>query len=162
MAEIMGRFAKGEVSLLCSTTVIEVGVDVPNACLIIIENAERYGLSALHQLRGRVGRGQRQSYCILVSDNRGDNVRERLKFLCGTQDGFKISQYDLDSRGPGDFFGARQHGLPNLKIAQMSDDIKLLEQSQTAAAQLLNQDSKLENHPKLKQRVEQLFQGFVL
>lgn len=160
--EIMERFKNGSIDLLCSTTVVEVGVDVPNAVLMIIENAERYGLSALHQLRGRVGRGSAQSYCIFVSDNKGKNVTERLKFLCSTQDGFAVSQYDLDHRGPGDFFGARQHGLPNLKIAQLSEDLTVLQQSQAAAEKLLKEDSQLEHHPHLKKRLEKLFEGFVL
>lgn len=159
---VMELFTSGKLDLLCSTTVVEVGVDVPNATLMIIENAERYGLSALHQLRGRVGRGEEQSWCILVSDHRGKNVRERLSFLCGTQNGFDISQYDLDHRGPGDFFGARQHGLPNLKIAELSKDMVVLEQSQAAAATILKQDGCLDNHPELKKRLNQLFEGFVL
>ena len=160
--EVMARFKNGEIDLLCSTTVIEVGVDVPNAVLMIIENAERYGLSALHQLRGRVGRGSDQSYCILVSDHKSDSVKQRLKFLCSTQDGFKVSQYDLDHRGPGDFFGKRQHGLPDLNIASMSDDIVTLEKSQTACKQLLATENWQKKYPMLVERLNKLFEGFVL
>lgn len=160
--DIMARFKNGEIDLLCSTTVIEVGVDVPNAVLMIIENAERYGLSALHQLRGRVGRGSHQSYCILVSDHKSEAVRQRLKFMCSTQDGFKVSQYDLDHRGPGDFFGKRQHGLPDLDIASMSEDIATLEKSQTACRQLLSTENWQQKYPLLMERLKLLFEGFVL
>lgn len=160
--DIMSRFKNGEVDILCSTTVIEVGVDVPNAVLMIIENAERYGLSALHQLRGRVGRGSDQSYCILVSDHKGANVAERLKFLCSTQDGFKVSQFDLDHRGPGDFFGKRQHGLPDLKIADMSDDVSTLERSQKACKAMLETENWQAKYPLLMERLNKLFDGFVL
>ncbi|MBQ6896616.1 MAG: ATP-dependent DNA helicase RecG [Oscillospiraceae bacterium] len=159
---VMARFKNGETDILCSTTVIEVGVDVPNAVLMIIENAERYGLSALHQLRGRVGRGSDQSYCILVSDHKGQNVQERLKFMCSTQDGFKVSQYDLDHRGPGDFFGKRQHGLPDMKIASMSEDITTLEKSQKACRMLLAEENWQQKYPLLTQRLTKLFEGFVL
>ena len=137
-------------------------MDVPNAVLMIIENAERYGLSALHQLRGRVGRGSHQSYCILVSDHKSEAVRQRLKFMCSTQDGFKVSQYDLDHRGPGDFFGKRQHGLPDLDIASMSEDIATLEKSQTACRQLLSTENWQQKYPLLMERLKLLFEGFVL
>ena len=160
--EIMARFKNGEIDLLCSTTVIEVGVDVPNAVLMIIENAERYGLSALHQLRGRVGRGAEQSYCILVSDHKGENVRQRLKFMCSTQNGFEISQYDLDHRGPGDFFGKRQHGLPDLTIASMSEDISTLEKSKDACERLLREQNWQQKYPLLVERLNKLFEGFIL
>ena len=159
---VMARFKKGETDILCSTTVIEVGVDVPNAVLMIIENAERYGLSALHQLRGRVGRGSDQSFCILVSDHKGQNVQERLKFMCSTQDGFKVSQYDLDHRGPGDFFGKRQHGLPEMNIASMSEDIHTLEKSQSACKMLLTDENWQQKYPVLAERLNRLFDGFVL
>ena len=160
--DIMNRFKNGEVDILCSTTVIEVGVDVPNAVLMIVENAERYGLSALHQLRGRVGRGSDQSYCILVSDHKGANVSERLKFLCSTQDGFKVSQFDLDHRGPGDFFGKRQHGLPDLKIAEMSQDISTLEKSREACREILSVEGWQQKYPLLNEKLAKLFEGFVL
>jgi ATP-dependent DNA helicase RecG len=159
---VMARFKNGEIDILCSTTVIEVGVDVPNAVLMIIENAERYGLSALHQLRGRVGRGSDQSYCILVSDHKGQSVQERLKFMCSTQNGFAVSQYDLDHRGPGDFFGKRQHGLPDLKIASMSEDMHTLEKSQSACRMLLAEENWQQKYPLLVERLNKLFEGFVL
>ena len=120
-AEVMAQFAAGELDVLCSTTVVEVGVDVPNASVMVIENAERYGLSALHQLRGRVGRGAAESFCILVSDHGSEAVKERLGFLCRTSDGFEVAKYDLEHRGPGDFFGERQHGLPTLQVADATD-----------------------------------------
>ncbi len=115
-AAVMDDFKAGRLDALVSTTVIEVGVDVPNATVMVIENAERYGLSALHQLRGRVGRGAAESWCFLVSDNTAESVQKRLKFLCSTSDGFAVAQFDLETRGPGDFFGSRQHGLPTLQI----------------------------------------------
>ena len=118
-AAVMQDFKEGKLDALVSTTVIEVGVDVPNASVMVIENAERYGLSALHQLRGRVGRGAAESWCFLVSDHEGEAVRQRLHFLCTTTDGFAVAQYDLENRGPGDFFGSRQHGLPSLQIADL-------------------------------------------
>jgi ATP-dependent DNA helicase RecG len=128
---------------------------------MIIENAERYGLSALHQLRGRVGRGSDQSYCILVSDHKGQNVQERLKFMCSTQDGFKVSQYDLDHRGPGDFFGKRQHGLPELKIADMMTDGEAIRETHAAAENLLKKNPALEGeeYKLLRIAVNRLFSG---
>lgn len=134
--EIMARFAKNEISILVSTTVVEVGVDVRNATVMMIENAERFGLSTLHQLRGRVGRGRYKSYCILVSDNRGETTEQRLGVMCRTNNGFEIADMDLKLRGPGDFFGNRQHGLPKLAIADFSDT-ETLAQSQEAAEYLL-------------------------
>lgn len=119
--EVMQKFADGEFSILVSTTVIEVGIDVPNASVIVIENAERFGLSQLHQLRGRVGRGNFQSYCIMVSDKQNPVTKARLEVMCSTNDGFKIADEDLKMRGPGDFFGERQHGLPQLSIADFAD-----------------------------------------
>ncbi len=137
---VMERFKQGKTQLLVSTTVIEVGVDVPNAVIMMIENAERYGLSQLHQLRGRVGRGSEKSYCILISDNTGEDSRKRLKTLCETSDGFRIAEEDLKLRGPGDFFGARQHGLPDLKIADMAADMEILKQTQQLAKRILEKD----------------------
>ena len=156
---VMASFAAGETDVLVSTTVIEVGVDVPNASLMIIENADRFGLSQLHQLRGRVGRGKHQSYCVLISDNRNETTRKRLKTLCATTDGFLIAEEDLKMRGPGDFFGSRQHGLPQLKLASLEGDMRLLHQAQDAARALLAQDPDLSHpdHEPLRGRVEQLF-----
>lgn len=135
---VMERFKAGEIQVLVSTTVIEVGVDVPNAVIMMIENAERFGLSQLHQLRGRVGRGSAQSTCILVSDAKNPETRERLAVMHQTGDGFRIAEYDLKTRGPGDFLGKRQHGLPQLKIADLSGDMELLMQAQQAAQQVLS------------------------
>ena len=157
--ETMAAFAAGQVDILVSTTVIEVGVDVPNANLMIIEDADRFGLSQLHQLRGRVGRGQWQSYCVLLSDSRSETTRQRLRALTATNDGFVIAEEDLKLRGPGDFFGARQHGLPQLKLASLEGDMRLLHQAQAAARALLAQDPDLAGHPALRQRVEELFQA---
>ncbi|MBQ7744205.1 MAG: ATP-dependent DNA helicase RecG, partial [Ruminococcus sp.] len=126
---VMSKFASGELKLLVATTVIEVGVDVPNASVMVIENAERFGLSQLHQLRGRVGRGSTQSYCVLISDHHNEQTKQRLEVMCSTNDGFKIADEDLRMRGPGDFFGSRQHGLPQLAIADFADT-KSLELSQ--------------------------------
>ena len=137
---VMQQFKDGELDVLVSTTVIEVGVDVPNANLIVIENAERYGLSALHQLRGRVGRGKGEAYCILISDHTGEAVKKRLSFLCHTTDGFAIAKFDLETRGPGDFFGSRQHGLPSLHIADLMADSKALYAAQQEAIDLVAAD----------------------
>ena len=154
---VMAAFAAGQSHILVSTTVIEVGVDVPNAAVMVVENAERFGLSQLHQLRGRVGRGQWQSYCILISDNRNEETRERLKVMTKTADGFKIAEEDLRLRGPGDFFGVRQHGLPGLKIADLGCDTKLLQEAQQAALSLLETDPELTAHPATAERVRRLF-----
>ena len=154
---VMSAFANHETDILVSTTVIEVGVDVPNAAIMVIENAERFGLSQLHQLRGRVGRGKHQSYCVLVSDNKNEETRERLKVMTKTADGFKIAEEDLRLRGPGDFFGVRQHGLPGLKIADIGCDTKLLQEAQEAAETLLKQDPELARYPATAQRVAELF-----
>ncbi len=155
---VMRAFAAHEIDVLVSTTVIEVGVDVPNAALMLIENAECFGLSQLHQLRGRVGRGQHKSYCVLVSDNKGEENKQRLKVMSSTSDGFAIAEEDLKLRGPGDFFGSRQHGLPSLRVADLSCDLSLLHETQSAAEQLLAADPALKNHPLLKARVELLFE----
>ena len=155
---VMSAFAAGETDILVSTTVIEVGVDVPNANLMVVENAERFGLSQLHQLRGRVGRGQHQSYCVLVSDNKNDETRQRLKAMTKTADGFKIAEEDLRLRGPGDFFGLRQHGLPGLRVADLGCDTRLLAEAQSAADGLLAEDPALTHHPATAERVRKLFQ----
>ena len=155
---VMAAFAAGESHILVSTTVIEVGVDVPNASLMVVENAERFGLSQLHQLRGRVGRGQHQSYCVLVSDNKNEETRQRLLAMTKTADGFKIAEEDLRLRGPGDFFGVRQHGLPGLRVADIGCDTRLLAEAQTAAEELLAKDPDLSHHPATAERVRKLFQ----
>ena len=156
---VMSAFAAGEIDVLVSTTVVEVGVDVPNANLMIIENADRFGLSQLHQLRGRVGRGVWQSYCVLVSDNRSPETRERLRYFCQTTDGFKIAEKDLELRGPGDFFGQRQHGLPVMKAADLAGDTRVLKEAQDAAGELLRADpklQKLQNRPVMA-KIRRLF-----
>ena len=158
-AEVMEDFKAGRLDALVSTTVIEVGVDVPNATVMVIENAERYGLSALHQLRGRVGRGAAESWCFLVSDNASESVQKRLRFLCSTSDGFAVAQYDLETRGPGDFFGSRQHGLPTLQVADLMNDTRTLHAAQSEAAALLAADPLLDRpeHALLARQVEQMF-----
>ena len=157
--EVMGAFSTGEIHVLVSTTVIEVGVDVPNAALIIVENAERFGLSQLHQLRGRVGRGKHRSYCVLMTGTRSREAVRRLHILASTTDGFQISEEDLKLRGPGDFFGSRQHGLPKLKLADLTGDLDLFLKAREAAGRLLDKDpglSQPENRPVLEQ-VRRLF-----
>lgn len=158
---VMAAFAQGTLDILVSTTVIEVGVDVANASLIIIENAERYGLSQLHQLRGRVGRGSVQSWCILVSGTRSPETRARLKVLTETTDGFRIAEEDLKLRGPGDFFGHRQHGLPVLRAADLNTDTRVLKEAQEAAAALLDRDPDLSapEHRPLRDKVRRLFES---
>lgn len=154
--KVMAEFAAGEIQLLVATTVVEVGVDVPNAVIMMVENAERFGLSQLHQLRGRVGRGQVQSHCILLSDTENPDTLERLRVLCSTNDGFKIAEEDLKQRGPGDFFGERQHGLPEMKIADLAADSRLLQKAREAADVLTERDPTLHTLPALARRVERL------
>lgn len=154
---VMQSFAEGETQILVSTTVVEVGVDVPNATVMLIENADRFGLSQLHQLRGRVGRGKNKSYCILVSDNKSDFSRERLQVMKHTSNGFDIADYDLKSRGPGDFFGKRQHGLPDLKIADMLEDTETLRQCRECALKMLESDPRLDGYPELCERINNMF-----
>lgn len=154
---VMQSFAEGETQILVSTTVVEVGVDVPNATVMLIENADRFGLSQLHQLRGRVGRGKNKSYCILVSDNKSDSSRERLQVMKHTSNGFDIADYDLKSRGPGDFFGKRQHGLPDLKIADMLEDTETLRQCRECALKMLESDPRLDAYPELCERINNMF-----
>lgn len=158
---VMKAFSSGETDVLVSTTVVEVGVDVPNATLMIIENAERFGLSQLHQLRGRVGRGKAKSYCILVSDNDGEDVRARLDIMCKTSDGFKISEEDLRLRGPGDFFGARQHGLPEMHVADLGADTNVLKKAKEEADLLLAEDPGLiqEEHTLLRSRIQAMLEN---
>ena len=155
---LMADFAANKYSLLVSTTVIEVGVDVPNASVMMIENAERFGLSQLHQLRGRVGRGKFQSYCVLISDSQSPVTAERLRVMCSTNDGFKIADEDLKLRGPGDFFGERQHGLPQMSIADFADT-KSLELSQKIADEIMfiYKDLRNDELRLLRAEVERLF-----
>ena len=135
--QIMQAFYDDKIKLLVATTVIEVGVNVPNASIMVIEHAERFGLAQLHQLRGRIGRGEYKSYCILVSDMKTENAKERLKIMATTSDGFKLAEADLKMRGPGQFFGALQHGLPDLKIADVLGDMDTLFKAREAAEETL-------------------------
>ena len=144
--EIMKSFKNKEIDILVSTTVIEVGVNVPNATLMIIENAERFGLAQLHQLRGRVGRGSHKSYCILIYASKSEVCRQRMSIMEETNDGFKISEKDLEIRGPGEFFGTRQHGLPELKVANIFKHMKILKLAQQEARYIIGLDYKLENY----------------
>ncbi|MDO5547816.1 MAG: ATP-dependent DNA helicase RecG [Eubacteriales bacterium] len=155
---IMQAFADGEIDILVSTTVIEVGVDVPNATLMVVENADCFGLSQLHQLRGRVGRGTRQSYCIFFGADQGESARQRLTTLCSTTDGFAIAQADLEQRGAGDFFGTRQHGLPPLKLANLAGDTRLMAGAKQAADAILRLDPELSEHPELRGRIHRMFE----
>ena len=141
--KVMRAFAAGEIQLLIATTVIEVGIDVPNAVIMVIENAERFGLSQLHQLRGRIGRGKYKSVCILVSDARSGDTKKRLEVIKNCRDGFKIADEDLKLRGPGDFLGSRQHGLPDMKIADIFADRKVLHMAGVEAQRILTDDPSL-------------------
>ena len=155
----MAAFARGEADVMVATTVIEVGVDVPNATLMVIEDADRFGLSQLHQLRGRVGRGKAKSYCILTSHNGNPETLQRLKALCKTNDGFRIAEEDLKLRGPGDFFGSRQSGLPAFRVGDLSCDLATLKQAQTASAQWIDAHG-TEDTPEaraLRERIGELF-----
>jgi len=156
---IMTKFKNKEIDVLVSTTVIEVGVNVPNANIMLIENAERFGLAQLHQLRGRVGRGEYQSYCILVNESKSKVSKERMRILEQTEDGFLIAEKDLQIRGPGEFFGTRQHGLPELRIANLFTDIKILKLSQEIAFRILEEDPNLisKNNKLIKERILNLF-----
>jgi len=157
---VMKAFTAGETDILVATTVVEVGVDVPNAALMVVENADRFGLSQLHQLRGRVGRGEHESYCILFRGAAGAVSKERLDIMGMTNDGFKIAEEDLKIRGPGDFFGSRQHGLPEMKIASYATDMIVLSQAQIAADELLGADPYLDKpeHLKLKEQIGRMFE----
>ena len=156
----MSAFSSGEADILVATTVVEVGVDVPNAALIIIENADRFGLSQLHQLRGRVGRGKHESYCVLFNTGNNEVSQDRLQIMKSTNDGFKIAEEDLKLRGPGDFFGSRQHGLPEMRIANYATDMLILNQAQNAADNLLRNDPELKDpeNKKLADQIQRLFE----
>lgn len=157
--EIMLKFKDGEIQILIATTVIEVGVNVPNASIMVVENAERFGLAQLHQLRGRVGRGEYQSYCVLKYEGNGDTIRQRMKVMCDTNDGFVISEKDLELRGSGDFFGTEQHGLPEFKIANLFEDIGILKRVQGLAIKIMEDDPLLEKekNEKLNEIVKEKF-----
>jgi len=156
---VMAAFLRKEADVLVATTVIEVGVDVPNATLMVIEDADRFGLSQLHQLRGRVGRGQAKSYCILTSHNKNPETLQRLKALCKTTDGFKIAEEDLQLRGPGDFFGSRQSGLPVFRVANLSCDLQTLKQAQKASAEWIDTEGTADTPEgkALRERIGDLF-----
>ena len=156
---IMEKFKNGEIDILISTTVIEVGVDVPNSNIMVIENAERFGLATLHQLRGRVGRGEYKSYCILKYKGNSDIIKQRMEIMTKTNDGFIVSEKDLELRGSGEFFGTKQHGLPEFKIANLFEDIEVLKSVQSVAIKIMEKDSKLEKEEniKLKSQVDNKF-----
>lgn len=158
--EVMRAFSNGEIDLLIATTVIEVGIDVPNANIMVIENAERFGLSQLHQLRGRIGRGKDKATCILISDASTDEAKKRLSIMCKTNDGFKIADEDLKLRGPGDFFGSRQHGLPTMKIAGLFSDSQLIKTTSSLAKEIIKKDPTLSlpENKGLKSAVNRLFE----
>lgn len=157
--EIMEKYKNNEINVLISTTVVEVGVDVPNATLMIIENAERFGLAQLHQLRGRVGRGKHKSYCVLKYAGNSEVIKQRMQIMQQSNDGFVISEKDLELRGPGDFFGTKQHGVPELKVANLYTDIKIMKQAQNAVKELLAMDPYLTDskHGKIKEKIDTLF-----
>ena len=159
--EIMNRFLEGKTKVLVSTTVIEVGIDVPNACLILIENAERFGISQLHQLRGRVGRGNKKSYCILISDSQSKDSKCRFDAMTSSNDGFYLSEEDLKLRGPGDFFGVNQHGIPNIGIQTSYEDINLMSNAQECARKIIELDPNLENpsFKYIKRKINNIFKN---
>lgn len=159
--QIMQEFKDGKIDILISTTVIEVGVNVPNASIMVIQNAERFGLATLHQLRGRVGRGEYQSYCILKYQGHSDTILQRMKVMQDTNDGFVISEKDLELRGTGDFFGTKQHGLPEFKVANLFEDIDILKQVQLVANKISREDPNLEKkeNQKLKEMINKRFSG---
>lgn len=162
--EVMNDFVSGKIQILVSTTVIEVGVNVPNANLMIIENAERFGLSQLHQLRGRVGRGSEQAYCVLFAHGNNEVTKKRMETMCISNDGFYISEQDLKLRGPGDFFGTRQHGLPEMKIANLFEDADVLKQAQEAASEIIAEDRELKTkkYSGLKRRCTKIFDDEII
>ena len=156
--EVMRAFKEGRIDVLVSTTVIEVGVDVPNATVMVVEHAERFGLAQLHQLRGRVGRGEAQSYCILLTGERlSDEARERILTMVRTNDGFEIAEKDLELRGPGEFMGTRQSGMPEFRIAHLIRDSDLLPVARREAFLLVERDPDLREHPLLREELERRF-----
>lgn len=159
--QIMEDFKNGDIDILISTTVIEVGVNVPNASVMVIQNAERFGLAALHQLRGRVGRGEFKSYCILKYQGNSDNIRERMKVMQETNDGFVISEKDLELRGSGEFFGTKQHGIPEFKVANLFEDMDILKKAQNLAIKILDKDPNLEKEENriLRETIDKKFSG---
>lgn len=158
--EVMNGFKRGEIDLLVATTVVEVGVDVPNATVMVIENADRFGLSQLHQLRGRVGRGKWESFCILITDNTSPECVQRMKIISKTSDGFKIAEEDLKLRGPGDFFGTHQHGLPAFKLADLTRDMQLLQTAQQMSKSIIESDPQLKraDHRIMRELTQRLMQ----
>ena len=158
----MQLFYDGKIKVLVSTTVIEVGVNVPNATLMIIDGADRFGLSQLHQLRGRVGRGSRASYCVLINDSESETAAQRLIFFAKTTDGFEIAKKDLSLRGPGNFFGAQQHGLPRMRIADLAEDTETVRRASECAKKILTEDPGLKNHPEILSNVTKLFEAYSL
>jgi ATP-dependent DNA helicase RecG len=158
---VMKDFKKGKAKVLVATSVIEVGLDVPNATVMLVENAERFGLSQLHQLRGRIGRGEHESYCILLADPKTDEAKKRLEAIEGTLDGFEIAEADLDIRGPGEFFGTRQHGLPEIRFGDILKDFDIMESARKAAFDLIARDPDFreEHHRHLKERLAVRFKG---
>jgi len=160
---IMREFAAGKLDALVSTTVIEVGVDVPNATVMVVQHAERYGLSALHQLRGRVGRGSKPSLCLLMTDSPGEVASQRLGILCETTDGFRIAEEDLRIRGPGELLGTRQHGWPEFRVANLVEDVDLLMQARDDAARIVRQDPRLQqpDHAALRAELRRRFRDKV-
>lgn len=157
--QIMREFREKKIDLLVCTPVIEVGIDVPNATVMVIEDADRFGLAQLHQLRGRVGRGEEQSYCILIATPRSEEAKRRLQVMTETNDGFRIAEEDLAIRGPGEFFGTRQHGLPDLKLANILKDVKILEEAREDALELVAQDPHLRKpeHRLLAKEIKERF-----
>jgi ATP-dependent DNA helicase RecG len=153
--EVMRRFSAGEIDVLVSTTVIEVGIDVANATVMVVEHAERFGLSQLHQLRGRVGRGAEKSYCILLASHA--DAAERLRIFAGTEDGFRIAEADMRLRGQGDLFGERQSGLPAFRFADLEKDLDLLTHARTEARRLVEQDPSLSSYPELKEALQRRY-----
>jgi ATP-dependent DNA helicase RecG len=157
--KVMGEFRSGDIDVLVATTVIEVGVDVANASVMVIEDADRFGLSQLHQIRGRVGRGSADSYCLLIADAASEEAASRLNAMTKTSDGFEIAEIDLKLRGPGDFFGTRQHGLPEFKLADITQEMELLREAKDDALELLGRDGDLSKaeHVALRQRLAKQF-----